>query len=176
MIDHETIIHLKSSNSLVTPPLRQTMNNQIKQQFDDQGHVFCSCFQTPSQVEEINTQLERVIQTLVPQLPAEHVFYEDKADRSSLKQIQNLQIHDSYFGQLMFDGPFRRLAERLLGSEVVCQNMQFFNKPPATGQPTPAHQDGYYFKLNPCEALTMWMALEAVDEENGCVRYIPRFP
>lgn len=49
--------------------------------------------------------------------------------------------------------------------------MQYFNKPPRIGQPTPPHQDGYFFMLNPNEAITMWMALENVDEENGCVRY-----
>ena len=27
--------------------------------------------------------------------------------------------------------------------------------------------------FEPNEALTMWLALEQVDEENGCVRYIP---
>ena len=26
--------------------------------------------------------------------------------------------------------------------------------------------------LEPCRALTMWMALDDVDEENGCVRYV----
>ena len=26
--------------------------------------------------------------------------------------------------------------------------------------------------LEPCHALTMWMALDPVDEENGCVRYV----
>ncbi|MDG2123620.1 MAG: phytanoyl-CoA dioxygenase family protein, partial [Verrucomicrobiales bacterium] len=30
----------------------------------------------------------------------------------------------------------------------------------------------FYFKLDPPHALTMWMALEDVDEENGCVRYV----
>ncbi|MFP6901387.1 MAG: phytanoyl-CoA dioxygenase family protein, partial [Opitutales bacterium] len=48
----------------------------------------------------------------------------------------------------------------------------FFNKPPGIGQATPAHQDGHYFMLRPCHALTMWMALDPVDEENGCVRYV----
>jgi phytanoyl-CoA hydroxylase len=54
----------------------------------------------------------------------------------------------------------------------VGKNLQYFNKPPGVGQPTPAHQDGYYFKLDPPEALTMWLALDDVDEENGCVRYV----
>lgn len=34
-------------------------------------------------------------------------------------------------------------------------------------------RDGYYFMLDRCEAVTMWLALDEVDEENGCVRYIP---
>ena len=41
------------------------------------------------------------------------------------------------------------------------------------GWDTPPHQDGYYFRLEPNEAVTMWLALEDVDEENGCVRYVP---
>ncbi len=50
--------------------------------------------------------------------------------------------------------------------------MQYFNKPAKIGKATPPHQDGYYFMLEPCEAVTMWLALDDVDEENGCVRYI----
>lgn len=149
--------------------------NQIQRQqaFNNDGYVFCESFQTSDQVGEILDQLGRVIRDVVPTMPAEYVFYEDKSDTGSLKQLQQLHFHDPFFGDLMTDGPFRQLAEELLGSDVVCQNMQYFNKPPGIGLPTPAHQDGFYFKLDPCEALTMWMALEPVDEENGCVRYIP---
>ena len=145
----------------------------LRQDFDEQGFVFCPSFQSCEQVAEILQNLDRVISEAVPGLPPEHVFYEDKSDMATLKQIQQLQRYDSYFEKLMSEGPFRELAEKALGSEVVCQNMQYFNKPPGIGLPTPAHQDGYYFKLDPCEALTMWMALEPVDEENGCVRYVP---
>ena len=52
-------------------------------------------------------------------------------------------------------------------------NVQYFNKPPAGNQPTPAHQDAYYFKLTPPHALTMWLALDKVNQNNGCVRYLP---
>lgn len=143
------------------------------EEFESMGLAFLEKFKSPGEIDEINRNLQRVIREVVPNLPPEQVFYEDKRDPSTLKQIQRLQDHDSYFGQLMVGGPFRELAEELLGSEVTCQNMQYFNKPPGTGQATPAHQDGYYFKLDPCEALTMWLALEPVDQENGCVRYVP---
>ena len=59
----------------------------------------------------------------------------------------------------------------LLEGPVIAKNLQYFSKPPGTGRPTPAHQDGYYFMLEPCEAVTMWLALDEVDTENGCVRY-----
>ena len=81
-----------------------------------------------------------------------------------------MQQHDDCFAGLMDDKP-RRLAEQLLGEEVVPKNLQYFNKPPLVGQNTPPHQDGYYFMLEPCRALTMWLALDPVDDQNGCLRY-----
>ena len=110
---------------------------------------------------------------VLPCLPREHVFYENKDDRSTLKQFQGMNDHDAYFAQWMNAGPFHELAKRLMGRPVVAKDVQFFNKPPKSGKPTPPHQDGYYFMLEPCEALTMWFALDDVDDENGCVRYVP---
>lgn len=44
---------------------------------------------------------------------------------------------------------------------------------PNTEHPTPPHQDNYYFNLAPPNVLTMWLALDVVDDENGCLRYVP---
>lgn len=142
-----------------------------KQAFERDGYVAAPSFLSPSEVAEVITRLDRFITETVPDLPATHVFYEDKMDLSSLKQLQKIQEHDPWFSSF-FNGKPRRLAEELLGSEVTGENLQYFNKPPGIGQPTPPHQDGYYFKLNPPEAVTMWMALEEVDQENGWVSYI----
>ena len=48
-----------------------------------------------------------------------------------------------------------------------------FGKAPKIGSETPAHQDGFYFTLEPNEALTIWLPLDCADEENGCIRYVP---
>ena len=142
-----------------------------RETFETDGYVAVASFLSADEVGECLTQLGRYIDEVVPTLPAEDVFYEDKDDASTLKQLQRMQDHDAWFAEF-FAGKPRQLAEELLGSEVVGKNMQFFNKPPEIGQPTPPHQDGYYFKLDPPHALTMWMALEEVDAENGCVRYV----
>ena len=136
------------------------------------GFVILLGFLDASSIEAVSAQLDRFILEVVPSMPAEHVFYEDKDDASTLKQLQHLDQHDAWFDELFRMGPFRSLAEELLGGPVVSKNFQYFNKPPGVGKATPPHQDGYYFKLDPCEAVTMWLALDTVDEENGCVRYV----
>jgi len=139
--------------------------------FVEEGFVAVPQFCNPAELSSIESALARFIDEKVSQLPAEDVFYEDKAKPESLKQIQRMHEHDDFFASFINSSP-KRLAEELLGEPVVCKNLQYFNKPPGIGQATPAHQDGYYFMLEPCRALTMWMALDRVDEENGCVRYL----
>ena len=147
-------------------------NEQHRVSFLRDGFVFIPGFLSPDEVAEVNNHLEKLIREVVPTMPPEHAFYEDRDDPATLKQIQTLYSYDPFFAGMMFDSRFEKLASVLLDDAITGQNMQFFNKPPKIGQPTPAHQDGYYFMLNPSEAVTMWMALEPVDTENGCVRYV----
>ena len=70
------------------------------------------------------------------------------------------------------DSPFRACAQLLFGRDAVGQGVEYFDKSPHKSQPTPPHQDGYYFMIQPCEALTMWLAIDDVDETNGCLRYL----
>ena len=141
-------------------------------QFQKDGYLCESHLYSQDEITRLNTEISRFIRDIVPGMPAEQVYYENKTDKTSLKQIQRMFDYDPYFRDLMDQGPVRRLAEEVLQDEVVPVNMQYFNKPAGIGQPTPAHQDGYYFHLTPCEAVTGWLALEDVDEENGCIHYI----
>lgn len=145
---------------------------ELLTRFHRDGYVALPQFFVGYEMVDLIANVDRFIDDIVPGLPAEHVFYENRNDRATLKQIQRMGDHDPWFHELFTGGRFRELAERLLDGPVVPRNMQYFNKPPAVGQPTPPHQDGYYFMLDPCEALTMWFALEDVDQENGCVRYV----
>lgn len=145
---------------------------QLREDFEEKGFVFIPGFISREEVQQIHERLEALIRDQVPKMPPERAFYEGTKDRSTLKQIQVLYAYDPFFAKLMFASKFEQLAEFLLHDQVVGKNMQYFNKPPKLGQPTPPHQDGYYFMLSPSEAVTMWLALEPVDEENGCVRYV----
>jgi len=144
----------------------------LETNFARDGYVAVDPLYGPDEMARINTEIARFIQDIVPKMPAERVYYEDRNDPSSLKQLQKMFEYDSYFEDLMLNSPVRTIAEHVLGDDVVPVNMQYFNKPAGTGKPTPPHQDGYYFHLKPCEAVTGWLALEPVDEENGCIHYV----
>ena len=96
------------------------------------------------ELKALEAALERFITERVPTLPAEHVFYEDKADAGTLKQIQRVHEHDEYFGEF-FEGKPKRLAEELLGEVVVGKNLQYFNKPPALVRMTDVTHAAIFF-------------------------------
>lgn len=154
------------------PQLETSSYPEVKQSFCNDGFARLPSFLTPEAVDELLQQIERYIKEVAPARPVEEIFYEDKRDPSSLKQVQQLWRNDLYFEALMTKGPFIQLAEELLDGPAVPRNLQYFNKAAGVGMPTPAHQDGFYFMLDPCAAVTMWLALDNVDEENGCMRYV----
>ena len=131
-------------------------------------------FLNADEVAALQKELDRYINVVAPKLPASDVMYEDKQNPQTLKQLARIRQHDAYFADLISQPKWEGLAELLLADGAVPQELEWFNKPPVVGKPTPPHQDGYYFMLEPNEAVTMWLALDPVDEGNGCMRYIPR--
>lgn len=141
-------------------------------QFHSDGYICIDPLIDEAQMDILNAEITRFIKEVVPKMPDTQVYYEDKSDERSLKQLQHMFEHDNFFNDLMLNGIVRQIAEEMLEEEVVPVNMQYFNKPAGIGQPTPPHQDGYYFHLSPCRAVTGWLALEDVDHENGCIHYV----
>lgn len=151
--------------------------DRLKDSLNADGYVHLPGFLSPDAVRDLRGRVEGFVATAVPRLPAGQAMYEDAADAATLKQVFGLENHDPAFADLLRAGPFRHLAEALLDDAVVPKILEYFNKPPRAasgrvGKPTPPHQDNFYFMLDPPLALTMWLALEDVDEETGCVRYV----
>ena len=144
----------------------------VKAVFDEHGYVVLRGFLSEGEVAETRRELDRYIDKVIPNIPVDRVFYEDKDKPETLKQLPSMQDHDAYFENLLCgDTRFFRLADSLLGG-AVGRNVQLLRKPPAVGLPTPPHQDGYYYMIEPVEGLTMWLGLDVADEENGGLRYV----
>ena len=147
------------------------LNPEWKKAYDEEGFVVIRAFLDAGELDELKARLSRYIAEIVPELEATESFYEDKDRPETLKQLFRLTEHDAFFEKEIAKGKFKQLAGLLVGEGAVDKGVMYFNKPPRVGQPTPPHQDAYYWKIAPCNGLTMWLPLEDVDEENGCLHY-----
>lgn len=60
----------------------------------------------------------------------------------------------------------------LLGENVIGWGAHFFCKMPGDGKRVAWHQDASYWPLTPSKAVTVWLAIDAADVENACMRFI----
>ena len=121
---------------------------ELRKLFANDGYLLMRQALSPDFVDEIQGNVARFIREIVPTLSREQVYYEQLNDRSTIKQIPHLDRYDDYFDQFQKQGPLHELAEVLLDTPVRPDGVQYFNKPPGVGQPTPPHQDGYYLLLS----------------------------
>lgn len=152
--------------------MQEVNSVQLKNEFDENGFLLIPSLFNEIEKKELQQNLDRFIEQVVPTMNSEHAFYEDQDDQSSLKQLFHMSDYDTYFRHLLLGSRFESLAENLLGEKMAKGFVEYFNKPAGIGKPTPPHQDCYYFMLTPPQAITFWIPLEDVDEENGCLRYI----
>jgi non-heme Fe2+,alpha-ketoglutarate-dependent halogenase len=60
----------------------------------------------------------------------------------------------------------------LLGDHVIAWGSHFFCKMPGDGRAVAWHQDASYWPLSPSRAVTVWLAIDDADIENGCMKFI----
>lgn len=138
------------------------------------SHGWCSArgVLDSQSVGDARENVARYVSDVVPEIDSSFTYFEDRERPETLKQMQMMHEHDGWFAALAAKGPIPLLAELLLGEPVVLKNVQYFSKPPRESRPTPPHQDGRYFMIEPMRAVALWLALDPVDKSNGCVRYV----
>jgi len=139
--------------------------------FEREGFVVIRQLLPPAELAELSQNIDRYIRDVVPGLPDADAFYEDRARPDTLKQLQRMG-QDEFFESYGRRDRWVNVAETLLGEPAIAEQPEWFNKPPGTNHVTPPHQDNYYFCLKPPSVLTIWLALDEVDAENGCLRYV----
>jgi hypothetical protein len=65
------------------------------------------------------------------------------------------------------------IVSDLLGPNFVCWATHYFCKLPGDDKGVSWHQDCTYWPLTPTKTLTVWLAIDNADRENGCMEVIP---
>ena len=132
-------------------PLRET--------YDRDGYVIARNVLDPDLVEEGRSHVAW-LQERNPDLRPERLSKE-------------LMRDDPFWLRLVGDPRLLDIAQQFVGPDIALFASHYIAKPPRTGQPVLWHQDGSYWPLDPMEVVTLWLALDDCDAENGCMRVIP---
>ena len=63
--------------------------------------------------------------------------------------------------------------EQFVGPDIVLFASHVICKAKGDGLAVPWHQDGSYWPLDPMDVVTLWLAIDPSNEENGCMKVIP---
>ncbi len=64
-------------------------------------------------------------------------------------------------------------VEDILGPNIVCTMTHYFAKMPGDVKSVYWHQDASFWPLTPSKVLTVWIAIDDVDVENGAMKLFP---
>jgi ectoine hydroxylase-related dioxygenase (phytanoyl-CoA dioxygenase family) len=143
----------------------------------------------PAEMARVLAATEAFERLVLPQLPPHKAFFSDPTDLRSVRFLDfaAARDHAPEFDMRVFEGLYRHprfagLAQACLGEPVVDSDgggehraaPSLFNKTAGKSAETPPHQDNHYFCLVPPQCLTVWLALDPVTAETGCLRYTPR--
>ena len=80
--------------------------------------------------------------------------------------------HDAFLN-IAHDPNLLDAVEAVLGPDIILWGCHAFCKPGGDGLEVPWHQDGHYWPIRPLSTCTVWIAIDASDKDNGCLRVLP---
>ena len=126
-------------------------NATLKTDFERDGVVVIRDFVGPETVREIRTR-------------AEQATHGECRDDIFSNVTKGLEKRDSYFGELLNNGPQVAVLEALLGKAPEPTTASFFTKTKSRQQVHP-HSDAL-------EGVVTWIALDETNERNGCLQFL----
>lgn len=92
-----------------------------------------------------------------------------------LNQRVNTWRDHGGMAQFVLSSRFADAAKQLSGfSGIRLFHDHALFKMPHDSKPTPWHQDWPYWPMNETGAMSIWIALDDVDENNGCMMFVPK--
>ncbi len=145
-------VHHDRPRFLTTAQLRQ---------YDELGFVFPLDVFTPAEAE------------------ANRAYFDDLMDRAAAAgwdaySINGWQRHCAGLWDLITEPRILDYVQDLLGQDLICWGAHFFCKLPGDERQVSWHQDASYWPLTPSRTVTVWLAIDDADEDNGAMAVVPR--
>jgi phytanoyl-CoA hydroxylase len=134
----------------------------LKETFDHDGFVIIPGFLSHDEVAEMRERTARYLAEVLPSLP--------EASRYG-GTLKGLDRRDPWFRNYLEHGKQVPLLETLIADALAPDGVIWNDKPPGRSIPTRPHQDAIGSPRVPPGGCSMWVALDRVDRETGCLYY-----
>ena len=136
---------------------------------------------TPQQIQQFNQKgyifpLDVFSETEI----ATHRAYFDQLIEQQINEgkdaysINGWHSKQSEIYDLVTDSRILYYLEDLLGSDLICWGTHYFCKLTGDTKQVSWHQDASYWPITPSKTVTVWLAIDDADTENGAMRVIPK--
>lgn len=85
-----------------------------------------------------------------------------------------LMTKDAFWVRLISDDRLLNIAQEFVGKNIALFASHYIAKPPKHGKAVTWHQDGSFWALEPMNVVTLWLAIDRSDVDNGCMNVIPQ--
>lgn len=123
-------------------------------------------------IAEIMAEVERVKEIALGMPSGSYVNFADK-ENGVINSIHRLEELDTSLRDFAASGKVKAVAGECVGENPVLFSVQLFLKPAGKGLATPAHQDNAFWHLSDPGGITIWVALDDVNLDNGAVQFVP---
>ena len=89
------------------------------------------------------------------------------------KEIREWHESSRFLFDICMNEKILDYVEDLIGPDFFLWASNFFIKEPRTVETVAWHQDAFYWPMEPAESVTVWLAIDDVDESNGAMVVIP---
>ena len=114
---------------------------------------------SPDEMAQLNGELPNLLALLAP--------------GENAKDIREWHETSTYLYEICMNPKILDLVEGILGPNFFLWASNFFIKEPFSKTRVGWHQDAYYWPMKPHHSVTVWLAFDDVDAENGAMKIVP---
>ena len=142
--------------------------------FDENGYLLVDGYLDALEVGHLQDCYTETVARLQREQVLENVQSgKDSDDDFQVYQVRTAHLRHPIFRMLINDSRLLDMVECLIGPDIRVIHYQGLYKPALTGGEVGWHQDNYYFEVAGNRTVSVWMALDDVTIENGCMWYLP---
>ena len=143
------------------------LDQQIKK-YNRDGFCTIRSFITRKKVKELNLKINNFFISKSKKLQGKDINFTG----NKINSIHDVDKFDNYFKKFSKQKSILKTIKKFLNTAVEFRKAEIFAKPAKVGLSSPFHQDNFYWAVKNNNALTVWIALDQSNKQNGGVTYL----